>query len=64
MEKQAAPAEEGRAPDAQIRQVWVGEADRIASFHAVEGYRLETFPCREWFLNYLRWLQEHGFRFQ
>lgn len=64
MEKQAITATERQVPDTRIHHVWVGESDRIASFHAVEGYRRETFTGHDSFLNYLRRLQEHGFRFQ
>ena len=47
-----------------VHTVWVGEEDRIASFHAVESYELQTFANREYFIDYLRALQERGFRFQ
>lgn len=62
MEKQRAEGTEEQ--DVRIRRVWVGEADRIASFHAVEGYRQETFHDRDALIGYLRRLQECGFRFQ
>ncbi len=45
-------------------RVWVGETDRIASFHPVEGYREEQFCYHEYFIKYLRDLQARGFRFQ
>lgn len=45
-------------------RVWVGERDRIASFHEVEGYRPETFVNHDLFIQFLRQLQEKGFRFQ
>lgn len=44
--------------------VWVGEEDRIASFHEVESYQPQTFSCHDYFINFLRSLQERGFRFQ
>lgn len=44
--------------------VWVGEKDRVASFHAVEDYTLHTFDCHENFILYLQSLQRKGFRFQ
>jgi len=47
-----------------IHTVWVGEDDRIASFHAVDSYQQQTFANREYFIAYLRALQERGFRFQ
>ena len=50
--------------DAKIRRVWVGEAERIASFHPVEGYRRESFTCQADFLQFLQELQKRGFRFQ
>ena len=47
-----------------VHTVWVGENDRIASFHAVDSYQQQTFASREYFIDYLRALQERGFRFQ
>ncbi len=47
-----------------VHTVWVGEADKIASFHPEEGYEAQTFACHDRFLNFLRSLQERGFRFQ
>lgn len=47
-----------------VHTVWVGEGDRIASFHAVDSYQQQTFASREYFIDYLRSLQERGFRFQ
>ena len=47
-----------------VHTVWVGEEDRIASFHAVEHYEPQTFSCHDYFINFLRSLQERGFRFQ
>lgn len=47
-----------------IHTVWVGEEDRIASFHAVESYQQQTFASKEYFIDYLRSLQERGYRFQ
>lgn len=47
-----------------LHTVWIGEADRIASFHAVEDYIRRSFDCRESFLLYLQSLQQKGFRFQ
>ncbi len=44
--------------------VWIGEEDRIASFHAVDRYKRQTFTCHDYFIKYLRSLQERGFRFQ
>lgn len=49
---------------AEIRTVWVGEQDRIASFHAVDTYSPRTFICRDTYIQYLQILQERGFRFQ
>lgn len=44
--------------------VWVGEEDRIASFHAVEDYTMRTFDCHDYFIRFLQTLQQRGFRFQ
>lgn len=49
---------------AKAHTVWVGEEDRIASFHAVGTYKLRTFECHDFFMKYLCALQERGFRFQ
>ena len=48
----------------EVHTVWIGEEDRIASFHAVDAYELQTFVCHDLFIKYLRTLQERGFRFQ
>ena len=45
-------------------RVWVGESDHIASFHEVDDYKLQSFYCHDTFINYLRTLQECGYRFQ
>lgn len=47
-----------------VHTVWVGEEDRIASFHAVDSYEQQTFASHDYFMKYLRSLQERGFRFQ
>lgn len=47
-----------------VHTVWVGEEDRVASFHPVDNYREQTFSCHDYFISYLRALQERGFRFQ
>ena len=44
--------------------VWVGEEDRIASFHAVEDYTMRTFDSHDYFIHFLQTLQQRGFRFQ
>lgn len=44
--------------------VWVSEQARIASFHQVEGYRIQTFTDHTSFIAYLYTLQLHGYRFQ
>lgn len=48
----------------KVHTVWIGEEDRIASFHAVDSYEAQTFACHDFFMRYLRSLQERGFRFQ
>lgn len=50
----------------EIHTVWINEEEHIASFHAVEGYAVQeqTFAAHESFMQYLRSLQECGFRFQ
>ena len=44
--------------------VWTNDQTHVASFHAVDGYRRQTFRLREFFMNYLCSLQERGYRFQ
>lgn len=44
--------------------VWVGNADRIASFSKVEGYEKKIFSNHEFFMSFLHGLQERGYRFQ
>lgn len=44
--------------------MWLNEQDRIASFHHVEGYYIQTFNCYDFFMNFLHSLQERGYRFQ
>ena len=44
--------------------VWVNDQDRIASFHHVEGYYIQTFSCHDFFMSFLHSLQERGYRFQ
>ena len=48
----------------EIHTVWISEQDRIASFHAVEGYVVQTFVNHDFFTNYIHSLQERNFRFQ
>lgn len=55
---------EMRSQNTDAHTVWVGEEDRIASFHEVDSYRMQTFSCHDHFISFLRSLQERGFRFQ
>lgn len=48
----------------ELRVVWINEETRIASFHAVEGYVVQTFVNHDFFMNYIHSLQERSFRFQ
>lgn len=57
-------ATDERKQSSKIHTVWVGEEDRIASFHPVDSYELRSFTCHDYFIHYLRSLQERGFRFQ
>lgn len=47
-----------------VHRIWIGEADRIASFHPVDEYRLQTVSGYEDYVEFLQALQEQGFRFQ
>ncbi len=44
--------------------VWIGSADRIASFRQVDGYERKCFNTHEFFMSFLHGLQEKGYRFQ
>ena len=44
--------------------IWISEQDGIASFHAVEGYMAQTFVNYDFFMSYIRSLQDRRFRFQ
>ncbi len=44
--------------------VWLNEQERIASFHAVDGYTRHGFTLHEHFMNFLQTLQKKGYRFQ
>lgn len=55
---------EQKKQDRQFYRVWMGEKERIASFHEVAGYRQERFEDHDEFILFLRRLQEQGFRFQ
>ena len=44
--------------------IWIGSADRIASFRMVEGYEKKAFSFREYFMTFLHELQKSGYRFQ
>lgn len=49
---------------ADIRTVWIGAEEKIASFHYVEGYQDQSFPHHDQFVHFLCSLQEQGYRFQ
>ena len=50
--------------ETEVYTVWIGNADRIASFRKVEGYEERTFSNHEFFMSFLQGLQMQGFRFQ
>lgn len=56
-------AEEGKTKRV-VHTVWVGEEDRVVSFHPVDTYKPQSFENREFFFGYLHTLQTRGFRFQ
>ena len=47
-----------------LKTVWIDEQAKIASFHYVESYRKHTYHNQESFVEFLRSLQQRGFRFQ
>lgn len=48
----------------EVHHIWIREQERIASFHAVDTYRLQIITGHDDYVNYLQMLQEQGFRFQ
>ena len=44
--------------------VWIDEQKKIVSFHYVEDYHKHTYHKQESFMEFLRTLQQRGFRFQ
>lgn len=44
--------------------VWFCDAERIASFHSVADYERRSFTSHAFFMDFLRGLQERGYRFQ
>lgn len=51
------------AQNKEKNTVWINEEERVASFHPVEGYTMQEFSSREFFMSYLLSLQQCGFRF-
>lgn len=50
--------------DLEVHRVWIGEQERIASFHEVDTYQMQMIRGHDDYVNYLQFLQEQGFRFQ
>lgn len=48
----------------EVHRVWIGEGERIASFHKVDAYKLQIIRGHDDYVKYLEALQEQGFRFQ
>lgn len=48
----------------EVHRIWIGETERIASFHEVDGYHPQTVRGQENYIALLQSLQEQGFRFQ
>lgn len=48
----------------ETHHIWIGEQERIASFHEVDTYRLQIITGYDNYVSYLETLQEQGFRFQ
>lgn len=45
-------------------RVWINEAERIVSFHEIEGYEIRLIQGRDAYLFFLQRMQEQGYRFQ
>lgn len=50
--------------NAPAKIVWINEQEKIASFHHVDGYCKHIYIDHEHFMEFLRSLQQQGFRFQ
>lgn len=48
----------------EVHRIWIGEQERIASFHEVDTYKLQIIKGHAAYVKYLQTLQEQGFRFQ
>ena len=48
----------------EVHHIWIGEQERIASFHEVDTYQLQIITGHDDFVKCLQILQEQGFRFQ
>ncbi len=48
----------------RIHQIWIGKQERVASFHAVDGYEQKTVLGQREYVEFLQKLQEQGYRFQ
>lgn len=48
----------------EVHRIWIGEQERIASFHEVKDYELRVIEGHDAYVNCLQILQEQGFRFQ
>lgn len=48
----------------EVHRIWIGEQERIASFHKVDAYKLQIIRDHDDYVKYLEALQEQGFRFQ
>lgn len=62
--KEQTPLAEKTKSNETKHTVWIGHQDRIASFHPVENYTPQSFLSYETFHNFLRGLQECGYKFQ
>ena len=52
------------AAETQVWTVWLDQVQKIASFHAVEGYDQCEFRDHSHFLHYMEDLQNSGYLFQ
>lgn len=50
--------------NAPAKSAWINEQEKIASFHYVAGDRKHIYTDHECFMEFLRSLQQQGFRFQ
>lgn len=63
-EKKEMTKEHPEEDQQEVHQIWIGERERIASFHEVKEYQLQVVKGHENYVSFLQELQKREFRFQ